>query len=551
MANIIDSLSIELGLDISKFKKSQQDVIAGLKEIEKTNDDVSKSEIDNAKKVTEAEKKATTEKQKAADSEKKTFAQSNKDAKETHVNIKKTADGFDKARDSLIGLSTAFLGLSGLKALSNMVSDTAKNTSELGRQGTLVGVDPKYIQSWGAVGQAAGAAEEDVISSLQNIQSAKANFIITGGSVEAKQGLAYLGLSENDIDKLDIVSEKVKAYIENRKKAGFSATEAIQEAKYFTGNIGYTDATFKMLLLGGDKLRELREEYERLGHITPELIEKSNKFNESTSRLSQSWEGLKNSIVDGVLPEFTLFNNILAKTIGLFADLNDESNKTIEVANNSVFGGLQRIWDKYVSLHPAWRKEASPTAKPSVSGSPITNEDTDFSAIERANGLPAGTLNKVRKIESGGNDFAVSPKGAKGPFQFMDDTAKSYGLSGSDVYDVNKSANAAGKFLGHLLNKYHDMNMALAAYNMGETKFEKRGMGNLPFETQNYIAQANMTGAGINNPINTNNNSTQSTHFNISGVTVSGVKDADGFMNSLQGKVNNTQMVDYGTVGGR
>ena len=310
------------------------------------------------------------------------------------------ADGFDKARDSLIGLSTAFLGLSGLKALSNMVSDTAKNTSELGRQGTLVGVDPKYIQSWGAVGQAAGAAEEDVISSLQNIQSAKANFIITGGSVEAKQGLAYLGLSENDIDKLDIVSEKVKAYIENRKKAGFSATEAIQEAKYFTGNIGYTDATFKMLLLGGDKLRELREEYERLGHITPELIEKSNKFNESTSRLSQSWEGLKNSIVDGVLPEFTLFNNILAKTIGLFADLNDESNKTIEVANNSVFGGLQRIWDKYVSLHPAWRKEASPTAKPSVSGSPITNEDTDFSAIERANGLPAGTLNKVRKIDN-------------------------------------------------------------------------------------------------------------------------------------------------------
>ena len=144
-----------------------------------------------------------------------------------------------------------------------------------------------------------------------------------------------------------------------------------------------------MLLLGGDKLRELREEYERLGHITPELIEKSNKFNESTSRLSQSWEGLKNSIVDGVLPEFTLFNNILAKTIGLFADLNDESNKTIEVANNSVFGGLQRIWDKYVSLHPAWRKEASPTAKPSVSGSPITNEDTDFSAIERADEITA------------------------------------------------------------------------------------------------------------------------------------------------------------------
>ncbi|PLO71320.1 transglycosylase, partial [Klebsiella michiganensis] len=71
----------------------------------------------------------------------------------------------------------------------------------------------------------------------------------------------------------------------------------------------------------------------------------------------------------------------------------------------------------------------------------------EFGALEGKYGLPAGLLSSVAATESGGDPFAVSPKGAKGPFQFMDGTARDLGLKGMDVYDPHKSADAAARYL--------------------------------------------------------------------------------------------------------
>jgi soluble lytic murein transglycosylase-like protein len=75
----------------------------------------------------------------------------------------------------------------------------------------------------------------------------------------------------------------------------------------------------------------------------------------------------------------------------------------------------------------------------------------EFGALEGKYGLPAGLLSSVAATESGGDPFAVS-KGAKGPFQFMDGTAKDLGLKGMDVYDPHKSADAAARYLRYLLD---------------------------------------------------------------------------------------------------
>lgn len=76
----------------------------------------------------------------------------------------------------------------------------------------------------------------------------------------------------------------------------------------------------------------------------------------------------------------------------------------------------------------------------------------EFGALEGKYGLPAGLLSSVAGTESGGDPFAVSPKGAKGPFQFMDGTARDLGLKGMDVYDPHKSADAAARYLRYLLD---------------------------------------------------------------------------------------------------
>ncbi|MCC5680707.1 lytic transglycosylase domain-containing protein [Klebsiella pneumoniae] len=112
----------------------------------------------------------------------------------------------------------------------------------------------------------------------------------------------------------------------------------------------------------------------------------------------------------------------------------------------------------------------------------------EFGSLEGKYGLPAGLLSSVAATESGGDPFAVSPKGAKGPFQFMDGTARDLGLKGMDVYDPHKSADAAARYLRYLLDATGgDLEKTLASYNWGLGNVQKKGMDNLPLETRNYV----------------------------------------------------------------
>lgn len=94
--------------------------------------------------------------------------------------------------------------------------------------------------------------------------------------------------------------------------------------------------------------------------------------------------------------------------------------------------------------------------------------------------------------ESGGNTRAVSPKGARGAFQFMPATAKQYGVN---VDDLTSSATGAAKMYSDLLKQSGgDLSKALAGYNWGQGNVQRKGMDNMPAETKNYIQKvtANM-----------------------------------------------------------
>lgn len=112
----------------------------------------------------------------------------------------------------------------------------------------------------------------------------------------------------------------------------------------------------------------------------------------------------------------------------------------------------------------------------------------EFGALEGKYDLPAGLLSSVSATESGGDPYAVSPKGAKGPFQFMDGTARDLGLKGMDVYDPQKSADAAARYLRYLLDATGgDLEKTLASYNWGLGNVQKKGIDNMPAETRNYV----------------------------------------------------------------
>ena len=94
----------------------------------------------------------------------------------------------------------------------------------------------------------------------------------------------------------------------------------------------------------------------------------------------------------------------------------------------------------------------------------------------------------VIQVESSGDPFAVSPKGAAGLMQLMPATARSLGVK--DVFDPDQNLRAGITHLKGLLARYRgDYGLALAAYNAGQGAVHKH-KGIPPYrETTEYVVK--------------------------------------------------------------
>jgi hypothetical protein len=118
-------------------------------------------------------------------------------------------------------------------------------------------------------------------------------------------------------------------------------------------------------------------------------------------------------------------------------------------------------------------------------------------------GLPVEVLS-VALIEGGFNPLALSPKGARGIWQLMPDTARRYGLTVAPGNDhrthPEHATRAAARYLRDLYRMFGDWKLALAAYNAGEGRvqraIERAGVRDfdelarrrlLPAETRSYV----------------------------------------------------------------
>lgn len=106
-------------------------------------------------------------------------------------------------------------------------------------------------------------------------------------------------------------------------------------------------------------------------------------------------------------------------------------------------------------------------------------------------GLPKGLMAGIAQRESSWNPLAKGKANSRGEyaaglFQFMPETAKTYGLSDVDRYDPNKETAAAGKYLHDLMMRYKgNLAEVLTAYNGGHVG--KDGTLSLKMETVKYL----------------------------------------------------------------
>lgn len=97
----------------------------------------------------------------------------------------------------------------------------------------------------------------------------------------------------------------------------------------------------------------------------------------------------------------------------------------------------------------------------------------NFAAIEAKNKLPSGLLSAIHMQESKGNPNAYNKSsGAAGGFQFLEGTAKQYGVK--DRYNLAQSAEGAGKYMAYLLDLFNgDLDKAVSAYHAGEGNVQR------------------------------------------------------------------------------
>ncbi|NUM56921.1 MAG: lytic transglycosylase domain-containing protein [Candidatus Hydrogenedentes bacterium] len=100
-------------------------------------------------------------------------------------------------------------------------------------------------------------------------------------------------------------------------------------------------------------------------------------------------------------------------------------------------------------------------------------------------------IHAIIQVESRGNPYAVSPKGAAGLMQLMPGTARD--LNVSSVFDPADNIGGGTQYISKLISLFNgDFSLALAGYNAGPETVRRYG-GIPPYrETQNYVYLVNL-----------------------------------------------------------
>jgi len=122
--------------------------------------------------------------------------------------------------------------------------------------------------------------------------------------------------------------------------------------------------------------------------------------------------------------------------------------------------------------------------------------DPIIAEASRRFGVPEERIRSVMQIESGGQPWAKSPKGASGLMQIMPDTytelARRHSL-GPDRFDPHNNIMGGTAYLGEMYDQFGNWDEATQAYNMGPGRAMRvrNGTATVPAETREYLPKVN------------------------------------------------------------
>lgn len=417
------------------------------------------------------------------------------------ISLRKFENGLSTTGKRVLGVGAAVAGV--VASVEAASAAFAYSMRKMYFQSELSGSTVKNLKAMEFAGKQIGITGDSMASSIHGMAQAMRLNPGLQGLIESF-GVKVTG---RNID--DVMIDYVKALKSMPEFAG---------AQY-AGLFGIDPDTYHQMINHMDELsakkQDLLNMYKNAG-VDPDAAKATIlEYTEAMDKLESKLSILAQSLLIKFAPVFKIISEGLNNLIDMVqTDLNP--NEPQHQKNESV--ELAKRWSGIVLPAPKRYSRSAPGAVTNAAGAPSPGL---FGNLEQQYGLPAGLLDKVWKQESGRGKNMTSPAGAKGHFQFMDQTAKQYGVE--DPNNLEQSATGASKMLQHLRNKYGgDTGLALAAYNWGEGNMDsylKTGKGAkgqaMPTETQNYVQS--LTGAKLGERGGAGVSISQSTTIHVNG----------------------------------
>jgi soluble lytic murein transglycosylase-like protein len=448
MATVIDSLLVELGLDIDDFLKKDAEAT---KAAEKT-----------AAKITNAQKKSNDKRKPLDDAQaKRTRENANEEKKRADA----TVDGFKKMA---LQASALFLGFDTLKGFVSLLGNLNSNEAGLGRLSNNLGVNVHEMNTWGLAAERMGGKAADVQGSIAMVSKA-----ITDLNVNAQVDPIFLVAQRLGIDTRDI-KDKTKFLLDlGDKLREYSKLHGRDNAF----NISGLDAT-TFNLITADNARALLADAARLNSITETTAAEAAKTQAKVEKIYQRGKNILTEVGHNITgPAVDIVDQVMTATGHQLDALNAAAHGDFSVAYNAL--------------------------KNSFGYGVVTDRAELEDALDRggdAAGVPREVMRAIALNESNFDPDIISGKkksraGATGLMQLMPQTF------GNDVgKDTFKDIDKAAAELARLAKHYNgNWVKAAEAYNWGQGNLDHYLAGDinpktgkpyvLPEETRKYAAK--------------------------------------------------------------
>lgn len=363
MANVIDALVVELGLNAKGF-------LTGAKQVKTSLKDTSEA--------------------------------AEKHAKEMERSGKIAAEYFSKIRNealALLGIFTAGVGI------KNFVENTIVGAASLGRLSQNLGVSTERLSAWQRVAEDAGGTAAGMTAQLQESQKTIAQYRM-GQSSESLQWFFRLGGTVNDL-------KDGNSYLLARSRiiAGIFKTDP-GRAQFIAQQLGISQEQFNLLKQGPAAVQAQVDAMEKLSAISAEDARQADELRKKWLGVERTFTLVGIKVVEALMPAFDTLIGYIKQLGDWVVSHKDDITNWVDGAVDAI-KHFAKIADDAAQAVGGWKNVLIGLAAIKVLGmvSPLFQLASALSSVGSALGIVGGGVGATALAVLGGIGAMVYSKG--------------------------------------------------------------------------------------------------------------------------------------------